>query len=130
MKLIDGEARLDEVKPSDTVPVLVLDVDDETADRILATYDPLSALAGVKSDALKSLTESVRLNSEALRKLLVGVRREVVIPTPRPSAPPAPGQSSADVMITISATRASYEEIRTTLEEWATTDGLTVDVSA
>jgi hypothetical protein len=42
--LIDGHLRAD-ITPDNEVPVLVLDVTEEEADKLLATLDPLSAMA-------------------------------------------------------------------------------------
>jgi hypothetical protein len=51
LQLIDGHART-EVAPDAGVPVLVLDVTDEEADKILATHDPLAAMAEVLTPRL------------------------------------------------------------------------------
>ena len=52
------------------VPVLVLDVTEEEADKILLTFDPLAAMATADSDAVKRLLETVRTDSRAVGALL------------------------------------------------------------
>jgi len=44
LELIDGHLRA-ETTPDAQVPVLVLDVDEEEAEKILITHDPLAAMA-------------------------------------------------------------------------------------
>src|SRR5919201_2122671 len=51
LMLIDGHLRA-ETTPDAVVPVLVLDVDEAEADKLLATLDPLAALAETDSEAL------------------------------------------------------------------------------
>ncbi len=69
LELIDGHLRA-ETTPDAVVPVLVLDVDETEADKLLATLDPLSALAETDRDALDKLLEGVETDSDALRSLL------------------------------------------------------------
>lgn len=52
-RLIDGELRTSELQQA--VPCLVLDVDDGEADLLLASMDPLSAMAGVNRSRLEAL---------------------------------------------------------------------------
>src|ERR1700749_1368821 len=49
LELVDGHLRA-ETTPDVVVPVLVLDVSEEEADKILLTLDPLANLAGVDQD--------------------------------------------------------------------------------
>ncbi len=54
LELIDGHLRA-ETTPDVLVPVLVLDVNEEEALKILLTHDPLAALAGVDVERLSDL---------------------------------------------------------------------------
>lgn len=67
--LIDGHLRA-ETTPSEEVPVLILDVDEHEADKILATFDPLAAMAEADSELLDSLLREVSTESEAIAKML------------------------------------------------------------
>ncbi len=69
--LIDGHLRA-EITPDQDVPVLVLDVT-EQADLLLATLDPLAAMATRDDDALKSLVALVEIGGDEVRALLNGI---------------------------------------------------------
>jgi hypothetical protein len=69
LELIDGHLRA-ETTPDMPVPVLVLDVNEEEANKILATHDPLAALAGTDSAALEALLDNVQVESAALQSVL------------------------------------------------------------
>jgi hypothetical protein len=66
--LIDGHLRAD-LDPAQQVPVLVLDVTEEEGDKILATLDPLAALAETDDEAMRALLESVKFDDSLLREL-------------------------------------------------------------
>lgn len=68
LHLIDGHLRAD-ITPEQDVPVLVLDVDEQEALKLLAVYDPLAAMAETNAAALAKLLGMAKLESEALKKL-------------------------------------------------------------
>jgi hypothetical protein len=53
-----------------TVPVLVLDVDEAEADKILLTHDPLAGMATISEEHLQSLLTDVDTESTAVRAML------------------------------------------------------------
>jgi len=69
LMLIDGHLRA-ETTPDALVPVLVLDVNEEEADKILLTLDPLAAMAESDAERVKALLLSVRTDSDAVQELL------------------------------------------------------------
>jgi DNA modification methylase len=69
LMLIDGHLRA-ETTPDAEVPVLVLDVTEEEADKILLTLDPLAAMAESDSSQIQRLLETVRTDNEAVEDLL------------------------------------------------------------
>jgi len=69
LQLIDGHLRA-EIAPDSKIPVLILDVTDEEADKILATHDPLAAMAGTNDDMLQSLVADLDFDSEATQAML------------------------------------------------------------
>jgi len=69
LQLIDGHLRA-ETTPSAMVPVLVLDVTEEEADKLLLTLDPLAAMAGADTERIGKLLETVRSDSPAVEELL------------------------------------------------------------
>ncbi len=69
LQLIDGHLRA-ETTPNAMVPVLVLDVTEEEADKLLLTLDPLAGMAEADTARVKALLETVRTDSSALGELL------------------------------------------------------------
>ena len=68
--LIDGHLRA-EMTPDAVVPVLVLDVTEAEADMVLATLDPLAAMAAPDTEALRSLVNDLAAQTDdALAELL------------------------------------------------------------
>jgi hypothetical protein len=68
LMLIDGHLRA-ETTPDAVVPVLVLDVDEAEADKILLTHDPLAGMASVSHEHLNALLAEVHTESAAVRRL-------------------------------------------------------------
>jgi DNA modification methylase len=77
--LIDGHLRKS-LGADQVVPVLVLDLDEREADTLLATLDPLAALAEADPGALAALLEDVETSSAAVLELLDGLRRAAGLP--------------------------------------------------
>jgi DNA modification methylase len=67
--LIDGHLRRDAL-PDERIPVLVTDLTEEEADKVLATFDPIGAMAGRDAEALEALLENVTTENDGLRRLL------------------------------------------------------------
>ena len=68
LQLVDGHLRA-ETTPSAMVPVLILDVSEEEADKILLTLDPLASMAESDSERLQALLNKVRSDSPAVEEL-------------------------------------------------------------
>jgi DNA modification methylase len=69
LMLIDGHLRAETTKNA-TVPVLVLDVTEAEADKLLLTLDPLAAMAQADQAQVMALLETVRTDSHAVVALL------------------------------------------------------------
>ncbi len=69
LQLIDGHLRA-ETTPDALVPVLVLDVDDREALKLLATLDPLAAMAGADAELLGALLEDVATDNRDVQAML------------------------------------------------------------
>lgn len=76
LTLIDGHLRRD-LEPDAVLPVLVLDIDEQEAQLLLATLDPLAAMALPDAEALASLLESVAVPDELLEEMQRGALREL-----------------------------------------------------
>jgi hypothetical protein len=63
LMLIDGHLRA-ETTPDMMVPVLVVDVNEEEADKLLLTLDPLAGLAQADVERIKELLATVTTDSE------------------------------------------------------------------
>ena len=68
LMLIDGHLRK-ETTPDAQLPVLVLDVNAEEADKLLLTLDPLASLAESDAERIGALLQTVRTDSPAVEDL-------------------------------------------------------------
>jgi hypothetical protein len=75
LMLIDGHLRTD-VMHDQEIPVLVLDVDEAEADKLLATIDPLAAMAEADAGKLDELLREIDTGSEALQEMLSKLAEE------------------------------------------------------
>src|SRR5208337_1171121 len=69
LMLVDGHLRA-ETTPEVEVPVLILDLDEAEADKLLLTLDPLASLAESDSERIGTLLQTVRTDSPAIEELL------------------------------------------------------------
>ncbi len=69
LQLIDGHLRA-EVSPGADVPVLVVDLDDREAEKLLALHDPIAAMARAEQLVLAELSSRIETENAALRQLL------------------------------------------------------------
>ena len=89
LMLIDGHLRA-QVTPYIEVPVLVLDLDENEADKLLMVLDPLSTMAESDFERIKELLGSVQTSDSALEELLRRTAGEDVWgAVHRPDEPPA-----------------------------------------
>jgi len=75
LMLIDGHMRA-ETTSNQEIPVLVLDVTEAESDKLLATFDPIAALAESDAAALDALLRNVDTGSEALQKMLADLAED------------------------------------------------------
>jgi ParB-like nuclease domain len=78
LELIDGHLRV-ETTGDMSIPVLVLDVTAEEADKLLATFDPISAMATADAAKLDALLKEVSSSNEAVNALLESVAHDAGI---------------------------------------------------
>jgi DNA modification methylase len=86
LMLVDGHLRA-ETTPDATVPVLVLDINEAESDLMLATLDPLAAMAGRDEERLTELLSTVSSDNDtvnALLKTLANGYEPLTIPEPDP----------------------------------------------
>jgi DNA modification methylase len=69
LQLIDGHLRA-ETTPDSLVPVLVTDLSEEEAEKVLLTLDPLAAMAAADKDNLQTLLASLQFASNDVAAML------------------------------------------------------------
>lgn len=89
LELIDGHLRA-ETTPESHVPVLVLDLSDAEAAKLLATLDPLAAMAQRDEELLASLVQEVHTEHAALQQLL-----DALLAAAQPPGGPDPPSASS-----------------------------------
>ncbi len=85
--LIDGHLRA-ELTPDQKIPVLVLDVTEAEANKILATFDPLGAMAETNTESLDALLAEIDTESEALSEMLEELANQNTGDTPAENEDP------------------------------------------
>jgi len=88
--LIDGHLRA-ETTPDAVVPVLIVDLTDEEADKLLLTLDPLAAMAEADRGRLADLLALVTTEDAGVRLLLERIARDGGV-----TAPLLPGNTDPD----------------------------------
>src|SRR6187401_133864 len=94
LQIVDGHLRA-ETTPDALVPVLVVDLDDKEAEKVLATFDPLGAMAEPDEAQLEALLQGIETDSKALAAMLeqlaqdAGCGEEVEIVEDEVPEPPA-----------------------------------------
>lgn len=106
--LIDGHLRA-ETTPDMVVPVLVIDVNEAEVDKILATLDPLAAMADADGAKLDALLREVNTGSEALQQMLDDLAESAgVLP---PEVAPGAGGDEFDATPEEGPTRAKAGDL-------------------
>ena len=98
LELIDGHLR-QEVMGDQVVPVLIVDVTEEEADKMLLTYDPLAMMAHADQDQLLHLLRDTQFESKAVNDMLEAVANGERLPMPdltEPVEDPGPQIDRAD----------------------------------
>jgi len=119
LQLIDGHLRA-ETTPEMEVPVLVVDLSEAEAAKLLALLDPLAGMAGTDHGLLAELLDDVETDNAALGQLLAEISAEPDLPTTDDSLgngpePPEPDIPSAFQVVVECADedeqRAVYEQL-------------------
>ena len=72
LELVDGHLRQD-LDPDQLLPVLVLDITEAEAAKLLAVLDPLAGMAEANEEALASLLAEIETESTGLEEMLKGL---------------------------------------------------------
>ena len=79
LELIDGHLRA-ETTPDMEVPVLIVDLDDAEAAKLLALHDPLAAMAEANDEILAELIAGVETENAAVQALMDQLLHEPELP--------------------------------------------------
>jgi ParB-like nuclease family protein len=77
LEIVDGHLRA-ETTPDTDVPVLVVDLTDAEAAKVLATFNPLAGMAETDPVQIEALLREVETESDAVAKLLADLHQEAV----------------------------------------------------
>ncbi len=108
-RLIDGHARKQAAEKGQKVPVLVGAWDEADERKILATLDPLSAMATADQAALLALLESVRFEDKAVTELLQALAADDRSPMPDFQPDPDASQGRLDQKAPITCPACGHE---------------------
>ena len=127
--VIDGHLRKDAAPQK--WPVMILDVDDAEADYLLATHDPLAAMATADAGALDALLSSVQSGEAAVQAMLAELAERsglygVDIPEPTEQKEP---QLKSDHFVEIRCSVNALAMMQETLNEWAERGDVTINIS-
>lgn len=117
LQLIDGHARA-EVAGDAEIPVLILDVTESEADKILATFDPLGAMAEADGQKVDKLLREVQTGSEALAEMLANLHEQVVGASELESDSESADQESVDQAIQLEPGNEYCLVMAASGEEW------------
>ena len=76
LELIDGHLRKD-IDPDGELPVLILDIDEDEANKVLATLDPVTAMAVDNEAKLAELLENVTTDNAEVRRFLTDQEQKI-----------------------------------------------------
>lgn len=136
--VIDGHLRASlAISRGEQVPVIYVDVDEDEERLILATLDPLAAMAATDAEMLEDLLRGLGdtalvQDDEALRALLgaitgeAGIGANPVVPIPTEQQEPS---LASECYVEIYCSAAALRDFETTLNEWAKRHDVTINIS-
>lgn len=129
--LVDGHLRAD-ISPDAELPVLILDVNEDEAAVLLASMDPIGAMAVADAELMAQLVQEIDVPDEELAALLAEMTdlpQPVDDPVENPvePEPQAPSEPSTDdsVYVTFRLTQAQYADKESILAECVSLLGIT-----
>jgi hypothetical protein len=130
--VIDGHLRVSLAigRREPSVPVVYVELEPAEEALILATIDPLAAMAATDREQLAALLEDVSTGDAALQAMLDQLAQDAgIVPgVPEPSEQVEPMLAS-ECLIEIRCSRRDLSEFQAALDEWQERSGVTVDIS-
>lgn len=135
--LIDGHARIEEAlrdDPKQAVPYLVVDLSPAEEKAVLATLDPISAMAEIDPVILDQLYQQTVKAMPALDELLRGLHfgdDDGVKNFQEPTSSPARSSAAprGECLIEIYCSRPTLADLDATLKEWSKRDGVKINIT-
>lgn len=115
LMLIDGHLRV-ETTGDAKIPVLVLDVDEAEADKILATLDPLAAMAGTDKVKLDEILRDIDTSSDAIQEMLADLAKDAGLYGDEPAGDDVATTDEPEVGFSIGEVRFKVE--REAYDSW------------
>ena len=132
--LIDGHLRcqLAAREGAQTIPVVYVDVSEDEEALVLATLDPIGAMAATDKQKLDELFQDINSDNENVQKMIEeiaekeGLNDEFTLPTPTEQNDP---ELDGECLIEIFCDRKTLEDISETLKEWQKKLGIKINIS-
>lgn len=128
--VVDGHARIEEALTNGeaTVPVLVVELDEREEAIVLATFDPIGAMAETDGQRLAELLDDAQVSDDSdLRELLESLAKSTSAYVPEPEEQSEP-TLDGEHLVELHVSAELLERIRPTLREWAD-DGAIVNIA-
>ena len=128
--VVDGHARIEEALTNGerTVPVLHVELSEAEEALVLATFDPIGAMAETNGQRLEELLELAQVGEDSdLRELLESLATSTSAWVPEPSEQAEP-ELDAEHLVELHVSAAMLETIRPTLREWSD-EGAVVNIA-
>jgi len=131
--LIDGHLRvaLALEQKAKEVPVVYVELSEEEESLVLATLDPISAMAEMDAAKLRLLLDNVHTGSAAIQEMLSNLAGDIgIIPILPDEMPPRDTKLDSECLIEIRCNNKTLLAIQDTLDSWqAEYDDCTIDIS-
>lgn len=128
--VVDGHARIEEALANSepTVPVLYVELTENEERIVLATFDPIGAMAETDGDRLQELLDETRVREDSdLTALLESLAQSSQAYVPEPSEQAEP-TLDGEHLVELHVSAEQLERIRPTLTEWAN-EGAVVNIA-
>jgi hypothetical protein len=128
--VVDGHARIEEALTNGepTVPVLYVELTENEERLVLATFDPIGAMAETDGERLQQLLDETRLSDDSdLASLLEQLAQSSQAYVPEPSEQSEP-TLDGEHLVELHVSAEQLERIRPTLKEWAD-EGAVVNIA-
>jgi len=129
--LVDGHLRcqLAAREGAKTIPVKYVDLSEDEEALVLASIDPIAAMATTDREKLNELFQSINSDNENVQRLISEIaEKELQVYFPPEEKQKEP-ELKADHYIEIYCSNSEYQNISHMLAEWSQVDGIKINIS-